>query len=47
MGADNDSAYADYPDHPSTANRIALLEFIREHPEIRNTENIKIRLKGY
>lgn len=47
MGADNDSAYAGYPDHPSTANRIALLEFIREHPEIRNTENIKIRLKGY
>ncbi len=46
LGANNDSAYAGYPGHPSTPSRIALLNYMREHPEVTNTQNVKIRAKS-
>jgi len=43
LGANNDSSYSGYPNHPSTPSRIALLKYAKEHPEITNTQNAKLR----
>lgn len=45
LGANNDAAYSGYPGHPSTPSRIALLDYMRAHPEVTNTQNDKIRAK--
>ncbi|MBD5216515.1 MAG: M48 family metalloprotease [Bacteroidales bacterium] len=46
LGADTDLFYAnnDAP-RPTVASRIAFLKYMEEHPEIRNTENDKLRKK--
>lgn len=34
-------------DHPSTSTRIGLPKYLASHPEMGNTENFKLRIKGY
>lgn len=40
-----DEYYSEYSDHPTTPSRISFLKFVQEHPELGNTDNIKLRKK--
>lgn len=45
LGTDYDFLYSKWSDHPTISNRIAFLLYLKENPEIGNTENAKIRKK--
>lgn len=43
LGTDYDFLYNDYSDHPTIANRIGFLTFVRDNPTLGNTKNEKLR----
>ena len=46
LGTDFDFLHDEYSDHPTTSDRIALLTYIKNHPEINNKEIEKLRKKN-
>lgn len=45
LGTQYDSLYDEFSDHPTTTSRIAFLTFIKEHPELGNKKNAKLKKK--
>lgn len=43
LGAQYDSIYDEFSDHPTTASRIAFLTYVRDHPELGNKKNAQIK----
>lgn len=43
LGTDYDFLYNDYSDHPTIADRIGFLTFVRDNPTLGNTKNEKLR----
>lgn len=45
LGTQYDFLFDEYSDHPTTSTRINFLNYVNEHPELGNTQNVKLKKK--